>query len=132
MSDREEYHDSHVGDEDSEGEEVVFKSTTSTTLTAPPELITRSDLHEIIEGWKVKFQKLTEGVRAIQIATEEVHAHMDNVMLDNCARDSEQNNRIKEIQEGLRDTMCAQDEHAHHAVGSPFKVPIGLSLRVPC
>ena len=80
MSDREEYHDSHVGEEDSEGEEVVFKSTTSTSLTAPPELITRSDLHEIIEGWKVKFQKLTEGVRAIQIATEEVHTHMDNAM----------------------------------------------------
>ena len=29
MSDREEYHDSHVGD-DSEGEEVVFKATSST------------------------------------------------------------------------------------------------------
>ena len=85
----------------SEGEEVVFKSTTSTSITAPPELITRSDLHEIIEGWKVKFQKLTEGVRAIQIATQEVHAHMDNIMWDNCARDSEQNNRIKQIQEGL-------------------------------
>ena len=55
MSDIEEYHDLHVGDEESEGEEVVFKSTTSTSRTAPPDLITRSDLHEIIEGWKVKF-----------------------------------------------------------------------------
>ena len=79
MSDREEYHDSHVGD-DSEGEEVVFKTTSSTSLTAPPEIITKQDLQEVIEGWKIKFQKLTEGVRAIQIATEEVHTHMDKVM----------------------------------------------------
>ena len=94
MSDREEYHDSHVG-EDSEGEEVVFKdgvevvenATSSTALTAPPEMVTKSDLHEVIEGWKIKFQKLTEGVRAIQIATEEVHTHMDNLQRDNCARD---------------------------------------------
>ena len=34
MSDREEYHDSHVGDEESEGKEVVFKTTPSTSLTA--------------------------------------------------------------------------------------------------
>ena len=100
MSDREEYHDSHVGDEDSESEEVVFKTTPATSPTAPPELITRSDLQEIIEGWKEKFHKLMEGVRAIEQATEEVHAHMDMVMWDNRTRDSDQvttNNRIKQI-----------------------------------
>ena len=40
MSEREEYHDSHVG-EDNESEEVMFKevveeATLSTVLTAPP------------------------------------------------------------------------------------------------
>ena len=79
MSDREEYHDSHVGDADSESEEVVFKTTTATSLTAPSEPITRSDLEEIIEGWKEKFLKITEGMRAIEQATEEVHTHMDMV-----------------------------------------------------
>ena len=93
MSDHEEYHDLHVG-EDSEGEEVVFKdgvevvenATSSTALTAPPEMVTKSDLHEVIEGWKIKFQKLTEGVCAIQIATEEVYTHMDNLQRDTAAR----------------------------------------------
>ena len=71
--------------DDSEGEEVVVKevvekATSSTVLTAPPEIVTKSDLQEVIEGWKIKLQKLTEGVRAIQIATEEVHMHMDNLM----------------------------------------------------
>ena len=55
MSDREEYHNSHVG-EDSEGEEVVFKATSSTLPTAPAEIITRTDRQEVIEGWKIKFQ----------------------------------------------------------------------------
>ena len=37
-------------------------------------MITKQDLQEVIEGWKIKFQKLTEGVRAIQIATEATEA----------------------------------------------------------
>ena len=53
MSEGDEYHDSHVGEADSEGEEVVFKTTTATSSTA---LITRSDLEEIIEGWKEKLR----------------------------------------------------------------------------
>ena len=92
MSEREDYHDSHVG-EDSEGEEVVFKdgvevlenATSSTAPTPPPQMVTKSDLNEVIEGWKVKFQKLSEGMRAIQLATEEVHTHMDNLQRDSCA-----------------------------------------------
>ena len=67
MSEREEYHDSHLG-EDSESEDVIFKevveeATSSTVLAAPPEIVTKSDLQEVIEEWKIKFQKLTEGVR---------------------------------------------------------------------
>ena len=111
MSDREEYHDSHVGDE-SEEEEVVFRVKTATSFTTPQEIITRSDLEEIIEGWQEKFRKLTEGMRAIELATEEAHAHMDSVMRDSRARDSDTNNRIKQIQEGL----------------TRFRFP----LRVPC
>ena len=130
MSDIEEYDDSHVGDEDSEGEEVVFKPKTSTSLTAPPELITRGDLHEIIEGWKVKFQKLTEGVRTIQIATEEAHAHMDNVMWDNGARDSEQNNRIKQIQEGLA-RFIERCDPAHSTPARSFATPCAPKVSTP-
>ena len=62
MSDREEFHDSHVGDEDSESEEVAFRTTPATSPATQPELITRSDPQEIIEGWEEKFHKLTECV----------------------------------------------------------------------
>ena len=130
MSDREEYHDSHVGDEDSESEEVVFKTTPATSPTAPPELITRSDLQEIIEGWKEKFHELTEGVRAIEQATEEVHAHMDTVMRDNRTRDSDQNNRIKQIQEELA-RFIERCDPAHPTPACSFATPCAPKMSTP-
>ena len=123
MSDREEYHNSHVGDADSESEEVVFKTTTATSPTAPSVPITRSDLEEIIEGWKEKFRKITEGMRAIEQATEEVHAHMNIVTRDNRTRDNEQvtaNNRIKQIQEGLA-RFIERCDPAHPTLVRPFE-----------
>ena len=134
MSDREEYHDSHVGD-DSEGEEVMFKevvekATSSTVLTAPPEIVTKSDLQEVIEGWKIKFQKLTEGVHAIQIATEEVHTHMDNLMRDNCALDGAQEHRIKQMQEGLV-RLLERCDPAHPTPVRPFATPCAHTMSTP-
>ena len=133
MSDREEFHDSHVGDEDSESEEVAFRTTPTTSPATQPELITRSDLQEIIEGWEEKFHKLTEGVRAIEQATEEVHTHMDIVMRDNRARESEQvstNNRIKQIQEGLARFMERCDP-AHPTPVRPFATPCAPKMSTP-
>ena len=127
MSDREEYHDSHVGDEDSEGEEVAFKPATS---TAPPELISRSDLHEIIEGWKVKFQKITDGMRAIEQATEEAHGHMDSVIRYSRARDSDTNNRIKQMQEGLA-RFIEKCDPAHPTPVRPFATPCAPKMSTP-
>ena len=129
MSDREEYHDSHMGD-DSEGEEVVFKATSSTSLTAPPEIITKKDLQEVIEGWKIKFQKLTEGVRATQIATEEVHEHMDKVMRDSCARDGAQEHRIQQMQEGLA-LFLERCDPTHPTPVRPFAAPCAPTMSTP-
>ena len=133
MSDSEEYHDSHVGDADSESEEVVFKTTTATSLTVPSIPITRSDLEEIIDGWKEKFRKITEGMCAIEQATEEVHAHMDMVTRDNQARDTEQataNNRIKQIQEGLA-RFIERCDPAHPTPARPFATPCAPKMSTP-
>ena len=133
MSDREEYHNSHVGDADSESEEVVFKTTTATSSTVPQEPITRSDLEEIIEGWNEKFRKLTEGMRAMEQATDEVHAHMDFVMRDSRVRDSDQvttNNRIKQIQEGLV-RFIERCDPAHPTPVRPFTTPCAPKMSTP-
>ena len=129
MSEHEEYHDSHVG-ENSEGEEVVFKTTSSTSITAPSEMITKQDIQEVIEGWKIKFQKLTEGVRAMQIATEESRAHMDKVMRDSCARDDAQENRIQQMQEGLA-TFLERCDPAHPTSVRPFATPCAPTMSTP-
>ena len=89
MSEREEFHDSHVGEEVifREGAAAVENATASTAPTASPQMVTKSDLEEVIEGWKIKFHQLSEGVRAIQMASEKVHTQMDNLQRDSCARD---------------------------------------------
>ena len=82
----------------------------------PQDTITRSDIREIIDGWEEKFNKLTEGVRALELNTHEVHTHMDIVMRENHARESAQLatiRQIKLIQEGLVRFMETCDP-AHH------------------
>ena len=110
--------------------EVVEKATSSTMPTAPPEIVTKSDLQEVIEGWKIKFQKLTEGVRTIQIATEEIHTHMDNLMRDNCARDEAQERRIKQMQEGLA-RFLERCDPAHPTPVRPFATPCASTMSTP-
>ena len=129
MSEREESHDSHVdGGSQSEGEEVVFRecatgvesSTASPAHTASPQMVTKSDLQDIIDGWKTKFHQLSEGIRAIQMASEKFNAHMDNLQRDShaafrtCKKASRASSRDATPQFAKR----ARDEHALHAVGS--------------
>ena len=79
MSEGEESHDSHMDREgQSDGEEVVFResvpdvegSTSSTKHTASPQMVTAEDLQDVIEGWKTKFQHLSEGICAIRLASK--------------------------------------------------------------
>ena len=137
MSESEEFHDSHVG-EDSEGEEVIFRegaaavenATASTAPTASPQMVTKSDLEEVIEGWKSKFHQLSEGVRAIQMASEKFHTHMDNLQTDSCARDGAQERRIQQMQEGLAHFLERCDP-AHLAAARPFESPCAPTMSTP-
>ena len=97
----------------SESEEVILK----TTPVMSQDTITRSDLQDIIDGWEEKFDKLAEGMRAIDEGTHEkfdklaegVRAieegtHVDMVMRENRASENAQlatNKQLKSIQEAL-------------------------------
>ena len=112
----------------SESGEVILKN-----MNIPQDMITRSDLQEIIDGWEEKFNKLTEGVRAIEHGTHEVHAHMDIVMRDNRARESGQlatNRQIKLIQEGLARFMETCDP-AHPTPLRTFVQPCASKMITP-
>ena len=77
-----------AGDEDlygSESEEVILK-----TRDTPQDPITRKDIRELIDGWEEKFNKITEGMRALKMNTHEVHTHMDIVMRESRAPESAQ------------------------------------------
>ena len=127
MSEREESQDSHV-DEESDGGEVIFRegavgnSTASTAPIASPQMVTKGDLQEVIEGWKTKFHQLSVGIRAIQMASE-FNTHMDNLHRDSRAREGAQERRIQDMQEGLarfleRCDPCTSQQRApsiHHA-----------------
>ena len=91
----------------------------------PQDNVTRSDIREIIDGWEEKFNKLTDGVRALEQGTHEVHMHMHIVMRENRARKSAQlatNRQIKLIQEGLPHFMETCDP-AHHTPIRTFVQP---------
>ena len=55
---------------------------------------------------------------------------MDNVMRDNCARDSEQNNRIKQIQEGLA-RFIERCDPAHPTPARSFATPCAPKMSTP-
>ena len=113
-----------------ESEEIVFKED-APSVTASPQMVTKSALDEIAEGWNIKFHQLSEGMRAIQKAScaasenfhtrmdelqkdscvrdEKFHTHMDDLQKDSCVRDGAQERRIIKIQED----SCACDEKFH-------------------
>ena len=91
-----------------ESEEIVFKED-APAVTASPQMVTKGELDEIIEGWKVKFHQLSEGVRAIQNAScaesENFHTRMDELQKDSCSRDEKFHTHMDDLQ---RDS-CARD-----------------------
>ena len=65
----------HVETESSEDmvEEEDFYSESDEVILAPQEPITRKDIRELVQSWEDKFQKMTEGVRALEMSTHNVH-----------------------------------------------------------
>ena len=128
MSEREESHDSHV--DQSESEEVVFRecatgvdsSTASPAHTASPQMVTTADLQDIIDGWKTKFHQLSEGIRAIQLASEKFNAHMENLQRDNRACEGAQEGLVRFLE------RC---DPAHLAAARPFESPCAPVMSTP-
>ena len=93
-----------VEEEDfSESDEVIL---------SPQEPITRRDIRELIQNWEDKFEKMTEGVHALEMSTHDVHTHLDTVTRESRARESalmSTNRQIDSIKEALARFMEAYD-----------------------
>ena len=131
MSEREEYHDSQADREgDSDGEDVVFRedapsveNSTPPTHNASPQMVTADDLQEVIEGWQTKFQHLSEGIRAIQLASDKFNANIDNILRDSRAREGAQERRIHDMQEGLA-RFLERCDPTHLTAARRFDLPV--------
>ena len=104
----------HVVEESEEivEEEDFYSEENDEVILLPQEPITRKDIRELVQSWEDKFQKMTEGVRALEMSTHDVHTHMDNVMKENRACESEQtamNRNIEVIKETLTQFLQAYD-----------------------
>ena len=108
MSEREKSHVSH----EEEDQEIDFKdSVENSTPSTSPQMVTQDDLQEVINGWKVKFHQLSEGIRAIQTVSEQFGDQMEQLHRDSRARDGAQERRIQEMQEGLARFLERCDPH---------------------
>ena len=79
MSEREKPHMSH----EEEDKEVAFRpcveETDSVEFSTAPTMMTQGDLQDVIDKWKVKFHQLSEGIQAIQTASEQFGDHMEQL-----------------------------------------------------
>ena len=104
---------SHVADvEPAEDEDMYGSDSGEVILKTREDPITRKDIQDLMNGWEDKFQKISEGVRALEMSTHDVHTHMDVVMRESRARESAQvsaNKQMKSIQEALARFMEAYD-----------------------
>ena len=95
----------HVADtEPAEDEDLYGSESEEVILKTPEDPITRKDIRELVNCWEEKFSKITEGVRALEMNTHEVHTHMDVVMRESRTRESAQvsaNKQMKSIQKAL-------------------------------
>ena len=91
---------------ESDGEEVVFKECVpdaeeTAPRTASPQMVTTEMLQDIVDGWKTKFQHLSEGIRAAQVAAEKCSENIEDLHRDSRKREEAPERHIQEMQIGL-------------------------------
>ena len=92
--------------------EEDFYNESDEVILAPQEPITRKDIRELVKSWEDKFDNITEGMRALQMSTHDVHTHLDTVTRESHARESaltSTNRQIDSIKEALARFMEAYD-----------------------
>ena len=114
MSEREESHDSQLDREgQSDGEEVVFREGVPNVESSTPST-----------------QHLSEGIRAIQLASEKYNTNMDNILRDNRAREGAQERRIHDMQEGLA-RFLERCDPTHLAAARQYESPCAPVMSTP-
>ena len=78
---------------------LMLEETTSRTVS--PHMVTTEALQNIVDNWKTKFQILSDGIRAAQVAAETCSANIEDLHRDSRKHEEAQERRIEEMQIGL-------------------------------
>ena len=73
--------------------------------SVPPTPITTCDMEVIIRGWEEKFERITECLREVQLASERANSDMCLVSQEARAQGQEQERRLETMHEGLKDLL---------------------------
>ena len=122
---------------DSEMEdEVAFKecrldAEETTPRTVSPQMVTMEALQNIVDNWKTKFQILSDGIRAAQVAAETCSANIEDLHKDSRKREEAQERRIQEMQIGLAHFLDRCDPAYLAASACTFDSPRAPVMSTP-
>ena len=115
--------------------EIAFKDEEhETEESAPPTPITTCDMEVIIRGWEEKFERITECLREVQLASERANTDMCLVSQEARAQGQEQERRLETMHEGLREFLrkfeTARPPNTPHVNAPMASTPYGISSRL--
>ena len=115
----------------------------TTPRTVSPQMVTTEALQNIVDNWKTKFQILSDGIRAAQVAAETCSANIEDLHRDSRKREEAQERRIQEMQIGLARFLdrcdpahlaasaCTFDSSCAPVMSTPVTQPGAPSRRRP-
>ena len=116
-------------------DEIAFKDEgQETEESTPPTPITTFDMEVIIRGWEEKFEKISECLREVQLASERANSDMCLVSQETHAQGEEQERRLETMHEGLKEFL-QKFEPAHppntpHVDTPMVSTPYGIPSRM--
>ena len=115
--------------------EIAFKDEgPETEESAPPTPITTCDMEVIIRGWEEKFEKITECLREVQLASERANSDMCLVSQEASAQGQEQERRLETMHEGLKEFLekfeTARPPNTPHVDAPTASTPYGIPSRM--
>ena len=115
--------------------EIAFKDEgPETEESTPPTPITTCDMEVIIRGWEEKFERISECLREVQLASERANSDMCLVSQEARAQGQEQERRLETMHEGLKEFLqkfeTVRPPNTPHVDAPTASTPYGIPSRM--
>ena len=98
--------------------------------SAPPTPITTCDMEVIIRGWEEKFERITECLREVQLASERANSDMCLVSQEARAQGQEQERRLERASMTFYRSLRPRGPQIHHVDALTASTPYGVPPRM--